>query len=80
MSQSKQQRHSGKPRWMNMCPGRVNFTFIYVTTHPPCSQEYNQSNPMYVAHTNRGLGHTKIVWGEYGNVVVVLGIDLKFSK
>ena len=67
---SRQHGHSGKPKCVNRCPGRV--TLLYVATHPPCNQEYSQSyrvGPGYVTQINRGLGHTKTTKGEYCYVV-----------
>ena len=51
-------------------------------THPPWSQEYCQSypvgsNPGYVTHINRGLGHTQTAKGEYCNAVPDNCIDHK---
>ena len=70
----------------NLCLGtfRCNEheTSPAVATDQPFNQEYNhsyhvKSNLMYVKHINRGLGHTKYVHLEYGNVVTDHCIDLK---
>ena len=51
-----------------------------MVTQPLWNQEYDQSypmrsNPVYVAHINRGLNHTHIARGEYCNVVLDHSID-----
>ena len=74
MLHSKRHGHSVKPKYVNSCPGRVNFTCC---DHlPPCNKEYNQSYPLrsnsvYLTHLNRGLGQTKSAKGEYCNVAII---------
>ena len=56
------------------CSSASGKIYIYCVIYPYWNQEYNQSypmrsNPVYVTHINRGLGHIKMAKGKYCNVV-----------
>ena len=67
-------RTFGKPKCVNMCPGRVNLT---CGGHAPAVESTARSNTAHVRHANRVLRHTEIVKGEYCYVVKDHCIDHK---